>query len=90
MNKQSKQQAADRPWLPTDPKQILLAIVLVLAVGGAVAFVMRYQASQPKPLPKSVYENMYKSMYGRQQGQAGGAQQGAPPAAPPRAPGNPR
>ncbi len=74
MSPSSRKQAADAPsWLPAGPKQILLAVVLVLAVGAAAFYVWRYQAAQPKPLPKSVYENMYKSMYGKQ---------AAPPGAP--------
>jgi hypothetical protein len=66
-------------WLPTDPKQILLAVVLVAAVVGCIAWVMRYQASQPKPIPQEKYEAMYKAMYG-----------GKTPAAPPTAPGGAR
>jgi len=73
-----KSARSEQSWVPAGGKQILLAIVLVLAVGGAIAFVWRYQAAQPKPLPKSVYENMYKSMYGRQAAPptGSGAQQG--------------
>lgn len=80
-----ERRSAEQSWLPTDPKQIALAIVLILLVVGAVAFVLRYQASQPKPLPKSVYEEMYRSMYGRPAGQSTAGQQG--PVGPPQPPG---
>lgn len=75
-------------WLPTDPRQILVAVLLVLAVGASVAWVWRYQAMQPKPVPREKYEQMYRSMYGRQAAPPGAAE--APPrgaAAPPGTPG---